>query len=145
MPENLSVDDRSEASHTSSEDARRTAGRLRLLRSTRNNLIASGIVGFLTAISLDAGLTFQMWYFAMAAYWPALLMIWWFHRRNLSKLDLFIARWGFLISFFAAPFLAGEFWRLYGGNAPLRDWFLSPVQSIHGLAALMDASSGVLT
>lgn len=94
-------------------------------KSIKGNLALCSVIGLLCAVTLDGGASFQVWYFAMAAYWSATLLIWSVHRKDLSKLDVFVARWGFLIALLTVPFLMGLFWRLYGGGAPLRDWLLS--------------------
>ena len=116
--------DQSPASQTASIDAQRSARRTHLIQAIKINLVVCGVVGLLCAVSLDGGVSFQIWYFAMAAYWSATLLIWSVHRKNLSRIDVFVARWGFWISLFTVPFLTALFWRLYGGGAPLRDWLL---------------------
>jgi hypothetical protein len=117
--------DQSSATEVVSNDPLQSVRRSDLARAIKANLVICGVSGLLSAVALDGGVSFQAWYFATAAYWSAMLLIWFFHRKDLSRLDVFIAAWGFLIALFTAPLLAGLFWRLYGGGAPLRNWLLS--------------------
>jgi hypothetical protein len=106
-------------------DALRSVRRSHLAHAIKINLVVCGVSGLLCAVALDGGVSFQVWYFAMAAYWSATLLIWSVHRQDLSRLDVFVVRWGFFIALFTVPLLMALFWRLYGGGAPLRDWILS--------------------
>lgn len=108
-----------------SEDGSQSARRSQLTRATKLNVVVCGVIGLLCAVALDGGVSFQIWYFAAAAYWSATLLIWSFHRNDLSKLDLFVVRWGFWVALFMVPFLSALFWGVYGGGAPLRDWLAS--------------------
>jgi hypothetical protein len=123
----MSVDvpgpDQTPPSEIASDDGSQSARRSHLTRATKLNIVVCGVVGLLCAVALDGGVTYQIWYFAMAAYWSATLLIWSFHRNSLSRLDLFVVRWGFWVALFTVPFLTALFWRLYGGGAPLREWF----------------------
>ena len=123
----MSVDvpgpDQTRPSEIASDDGSQSARRSHLTRATKLNIVVCGVVGLLCAVALDGGVTYQIWYFAMAAYWSATLLIWSFHRNSLSRLDLFVVRWGFWVALFTVPFLTALFWRLYGGGAPLREWF----------------------
>lgn len=79
-------------SQIDSIDALRSVRRSYLTRAIKINLAVSGFIGLLCAVALDGGASFQVWYFAMAAYWSATLLIWFVHRENLSRLDVFVAR-----------------------------------------------------
>jgi len=109
-------------SQIASDDSSQLSRRSHLTHATKVNIVMCGVIGLLFAVALDGGVSFQIWYFATAAYWSATLLVWTFHRNDLSRVDLFVVRWGFWIALFTVPFLSALFWRLYGGGAPLRDW-----------------------
>lgn len=125
MSAEMPTSEQASTTQSDSNDVLRSDRKSSLTRAMKTNLVVSSAIGLLCAVNLDGGTLFQVWYFAMAAYWSATLLIWSVHRKNLSRLDVFVARWGFLMAFFTVPFLSALFWWLYGGGAPLRDWFLS--------------------
>jgi hypothetical protein len=64
------------ASQISSGDALRSARRSHLTHAAKINVVVCSVIGLLCAVALDGGVSFQIWYFAMAAYWSAILLIW---------------------------------------------------------------------
>ena len=104
---------RSEPPNQSAGRTLREIQRKHLTRSIMINLVVGGVMGALCAMNLDGGISFQIWYFTMAAYWSATLLIWACHRKSLTAVDLFIARWGIPIALVTVPFLMRLFWRLY--------------------------------
>jgi len=125
MSEEVSANDESAARRAASNDTLRLDHRSHVNRSMKANLALCAIIGLACASATDGGVLFQIWYFAMAAYWSATLLVWYIHRKNLSEVDLFVARWGFLIALVTVPFLMSLFWWLYRDRALLREWILS--------------------
>ena len=69
----------------------------------------------LAGLILDGGVVFLVCLYAVAAYWPGLLLIW--IRRRFSgytKFDLFLIRWGFLALIPISALVARYIWRLKG-------------------------------
>ena len=88
--------------------------RRRVIRSIKLSLFFCVLVGVLAATATDGGALFQIWYFATAAYWASTGLIWVLHRNTLSRTDVIIVAYGFVIALVTVPFLMNFFWRLYG-------------------------------
>lgn len=73
------------------------------------------LIGFLAGITLDGGFCFQIWVFAMAAYWGGCSLVLIRRWKMLTKTDLGVIRWGFLIlAIIVTPLLSVWIWKLRG-------------------------------
>ena len=84
------------------------------IRCIKVNIPIQLVLFMFTAIALDGGVSFQIWYFTMTAYWSLTTLIWVLHRNRLSKTDVFLVKWGFWLALIMTPIVTVLFWRLYG-------------------------------
>jgi hypothetical protein len=84
------------------------------IRSIKVNIPIQLVLGVFAAVATDRGGLFQIWYFTMTSYWALITLIWVLHRNRLSKIDVFLVKWGFWLALMITPIATTLFWRLYG-------------------------------
>ena len=73
------------------------------------------LLGVLTSLMFDCGMTFQMWYISMAAYWPMAIMLLIRGIKKPNRIDPYVIRWAFLLLIIVVtPVTTGIIWRWRG-------------------------------
>jgi hypothetical protein len=78
------------------------------------SLVQQAVVAVLGSLILDGGNLLRACLYAIAAYWIGFALIWFRRGVAVTKTDVFLVRWGFLILCVASLFLTGFIWRLRG-------------------------------
>src|SRR5438876_788619 len=68
----------------------------------------------MAALILDGGGIFLISLFAFVSFWGGVFLVRHHHARTLTKLDLFLFRWGYFLLCVASFFLAQWIWKLRG-------------------------------
>ena len=68
----------------------------------------------LAAMLVDCGQAFQGSVYAVIAYWVGFLIIMVRRRNRLTKVDMFLIRWGYIVLWILSPVVVSIIWNLRG-------------------------------
>lgn len=78
------------------------------------SLLQQVIIVILGLLNLDGGNLLRTCLYAIAAYWIGFLLIWFRRGAAVTKTDIRLIRWGFLVLCVASFFVTGTVWHLRG-------------------------------
>jgi len=78
------------------------------------SLVQPATVTIVGLLILDGGNLLQACLFALGAYWIGFALIWFRRGAALTKTDIRLIRWGFLVLCVASFFVTGTVWHLRG-------------------------------
>jgi hypothetical protein len=77
-------------------------------------LLLQIIIGLGAAIAIDGGMTFDMWWRSMAAYYGCYAVMVFRRPNTPTKVDLFLVKWGFVLLIPFIPIISVYMWRWTG-------------------------------